>query len=486
MLMISYPATVESNSFSRLSPTLLLSLLLLQACFVTLLLLEQYTALLVAVGGTLFVPYYLQRTVNSIILLPIFLYMPIALMEGTGLQLSELGAILLIFSGFAAICLTDVEKRYTFPAFIPIMFMLLGSVFSLKNARAPIAGLLLFFKHIEAFVVVYFVVVNFLHEKRDFRRILWAIAWGGVMAGIHGILRFQLGLETRVFALHGGMYGGFIGMAIISAIALTWAEPRVYMRYMLWAMLPVMVMALLLSQTRAWTFGTLFAVLLIVFLHGAKSGKFKIVFGLAVIGGIIVWLIQNGLFGMISSGSLEGAAGKALQTGLLESDDKAKLLSGLMRPIVWWYGFKAYQQFPLLGVGLGNLRFRNMFTGELGWPDDEDAGFVDNQYFNVLFETGILGAIGWIWLIVLIYRRLKNLKQIANDKEWQATAYALIGILVLWAIGGLFWVLDYAHESTVMLAFLFAMVMAAERSCRHTPTNSSSLPHGRDPSRTVV
>lgn len=485
--MSSFLLTTESKNSHQLSPRVMLGLLLLQSCLVMLLLLEQYAGLLVAMGITVLIPYYLQRMTNSIILLPLFLYMPISLIDGMGgLQLSELGVILFIFSGFATLCLSNVEKPYIFPALAPIMLMILAGLLSLKNARAPVAGFVLLLKHIEAFVVVYFFVVNFLYEKKDFRRILWAIAWGGVMAGIHGILRFQLGIETRVFALHGGMYGGFLGMAVISAITLSWSEQSIIMRSMLWAMLPVMIVALLLSQTRAWTFGTLLAVLLIVYLRGAKFGKFKIVFGLALIIGTVVWLVQNGLLGLISSGSLEGAAGKALQTGLLASDDKGKLLSGLMRPIVWWYGFKAYQPFPLFGIGLGNLRFRNMFTGELGWPDDEDAGFVDNHYFNILFETGIIGALGWIWLMILIYRRLKSLKQSAIDRDWQTIVYALLGALVLWAVGGFFWVLDYAHESTMMIAFLFAMVIAAERSCRLTQSTSSTLLDERAPSRTTA
>jgi O-antigen ligase len=355
------------------------------------------------------------------------------------------------------------EKQYVFPAQWPIVLMIFAGFLSLANARYPGVSMILILKHIEAFIVVYFIVVNFLETKEDIQRVVVVTAVAGFLAAIYGIMRFSAGLESRVFGMHGGGYGAFIGASIICAVSIIFFSRRTVMRFVLLCMLPFLTLALLLSQTRAWTFGTLLALLVIFYVHSGKSNKMKLVVGLGALAALVLWLVQSGLFGFATTGSLEDATGKALQTGLLASDDKGKYLSGIVRLFIWWHGFNIYLQYPILGFGIGNLRFRNMFTGELGPADDPEMGFVDNHYLNVLFETGILGAIAWIWLMILVYRQYKALLHYSEDADWRSIAYALIGSLIVWAFGGIFWGLDHVHESTVMLAFLIGLVFAAGR-----------------------
>ncbi len=449
-----------------------MGLAIVQGGLLSLLLMEEYAALGILVAALILMPVMLRRTAHAVIFLPLFLYTPVHLPEGIGLQISEAAVLLLAFSAVGSVLVSPVDRKYVFPALAPIALIILGGLLSIKNARFPGVSLVILLKHVEAFVVVYFITVNFVSKKEDLRSVILAIAFGGLLAAGYGILRFSQGLEARVFALHGGLYGAFIGTAVIAALSMIFFGRRSAMRYVLLMMLPFMILALLLSQTRAWTFGTLLALSVMIFSNAEKSRRLKLIFGVTLLAVAIVWLAQTGVFGLASSGSVEGATQKALQTGVMASDDKGKLLSSLLRIVNWWHGLNIYLQHPILGFGIGNLRFRNMVTGELGPADDENMGFVDNHYLNALYETGILGAVGWIALMIMIYRECRKLSRAVTEADERAMAYAIMSSLVLWAVGGMFWTLNNVHESTVMLAFLIGLLFASSRITHRAPVAS--------------
>jgi O-antigen ligase len=465
--MISTP--LDRAPFVALSLRQWMGLAIVQGGLLSLLFMEAYAALAILAAALILMPVMLGRTAHAVILLPLFLYAPIHLPEGMGLQISEAAVLLLMLSAVGGLLTGPVDRKYVFPALAPIALIIIGGLLSINNARFPVVSGIILLKHVEAFVVVYFITVNFVNKKEDLRSVILAIAFGGLLAAAYGILRFSQGLEARVFALHGGLYGAFIGTAVIAALSMIFFGRRSALRYVLLMMLPVMILALLLSQTRAWTFGTLLALSVMIFSNAAKSRRLKLIFGVTLLAVVIVWLVQTGVFGLASSGAVEGATQKALQTGVMTSDDKGKLLSSLLRLVNWWHGLNIYVQHPILGFGIGNLRFRNMVTGELGPADEENMGFVDNHYLNALYETGILGAVGWIALMIMIYRECRKLSNAVTEADERAIAYAIMGALVLWSVGGMFWTLNNVHESTVMLAFLIGLLFASRRIIHRAP-----------------
>ena len=178
---------------------------------------------------------------------------------------------------------------------------------------------------------------------------------------------------------------------------------------------------------------------------------------------IVLWFVQSGLFGFAGETAIEGATEKAFHFGLTESQNRGKYISSLMRLLLWWYGLNIYLQYPLLGMGWGNLRFKNMFTGELASPYEWGTGYMDNHYLNVLYETGPLGLIAWIWLMVIVYRHAKLLHRMAPPGDWRAMSRGLIGSLIIFAFGGIFWALTNVHETTVTWPLLMALMFACAR-----------------------
>jgi len=123
-------------------------------------------------------------------------------------------------------------------------------------------------------------------------------------------------------------------------------------------------------------------------------------------------------------------------------------------------------QNPILGFGIGNLRFRSAFTGELGPPSDPHVGYVDNHWLNVLYETGILGIIGWIGLAVVIYRTCRAFPRKSGSNEIQIARLSLTGAMIVLFVGSMFWTLTVVHEMTVFLAFLIGLLISTHRLYR--------------------
>lgn len=434
-----------------------------QSAFLIPILLEQYLLAVLLLAGLVAIALMFNSLQSGLVLLPFFIYTPIAIRPLFGIQLSELAVLLLFLSFVGTSLLSSSEFRFSVPAIGPVILILLAALFSMLNASYPKASIINILKYLEAFVFILYVTVNFVQTREWLIRILSAVVLAGFSAAVLGLVRFSSGLEFRIFGLLGGGFGAFVGISVVCALSMVlFLRPR-WTKWVYLGVLPPMIVALLLSQSRAWIASTLIATLFLLFWFvRAKKRVMPVVILTLILAFALTWFFSTGFLGSTSRSDLERAVGKSLQTGLSKSDDVLKYVSFLMRLSLWSRGFDLYLDHPVLGFGIGNLRFRNMMTGELGDPGDPDVGYVDNHYLNVLYETGVLGAIGWLWLMVVIYRRLTVSLQLSSEPEWRAVLLAIAGSLIILFLGGFFWVLTVVHEMTVMVAFLLGLALAAD------------------------
>ena len=178
---------------------------------------------------------------------------------------------------------------------------------------------------------------------------------------------------------------------------------------------------------------------------------------------LLIVFFQLNIFGSNSLSTVSYATSQAFETGLGPSDSLGKYVSSLLRVVVWWHGWQWYSNYPILGVGLGNMRFQNMIMGIPGPPNDDEMGFVDNQYLHIWFETGLLGVLGWGWFIWLIFQTGRYLIRHMSSHVESEIIYAVIGMLLLWAYGGMFWVLTSTFESFAMLGLFLGLLFSMKK-----------------------
>jgi len=397
---------------------------------------------------------------NGIVFFPLFLYEPIT--GPAGFQFSEI-FVLLFFVVTLMTTLIEKQKRIVrFPLLIVFLLIIVSYILSLIKATYIVPGLKYLVRTIEA-IFVFYIVYNYIYKLKYIKNILIGVVVAGVIASLHGIYQFYtgtgniMGFERRIFGLQGGGYGAFIGTSIICALSLIlYSTYAPFIKSLLVLCVPILGVALILHQTRAWYLSTFLAILFLL-LKFKRKRKSYIFILLSIFVTFILLLLKTNLFGILPENLFQYAQKTAFQVGLPAEQSKGKLLSVLSRLYLWWKGFQLFKTSPIFGFGLGNLRFKNMLTGELGDPTNPRCGFIDNQYLNILYETGIIGGICWFILIFRTFSTAKKLLAITREPDWQSIAFALIGSLIVFFVGGFFWCITVTHEMIVFLFFLLGL-----------------------------
>jgi O-antigen ligase len=219
--------------------------------------------------------------------------------------------------------------------------------------------------------------------------------------------------------------------------------------------MPFSGLALILSQTRAWI-GALFIVVLFLLIWTKQSSLKKILLIMGIMMGIVFLVGMINLLGVIDMKYFMKAFEGAFRYGSGEKHSTQDLAI-YMRLNVWRMAIQHFLEHPFFGIGIGNLRFSNYLTGQLGNPI-EGMGYVDNQYIQAFTETGIVGGIAWI---VLMYRSIRiGLQSMSKSvgSMLQAPATGFLGSFLIFAIGSLFWVVTPQHESFALMVLYSGML----------------------------
>jgi hypothetical protein len=122
-------------------------------------------------------------------------------------------------------------------------------------------------------------------------------------------------------------------------------------------------------------------------------------------------------------------------------------------------------QRPLLGEGYG--------TRVVDGPEP-NALILDDQWLDILLETGLAGAFAWLWLFTDFIRRLgRRAKQDPSAEGWLLTA--LVAAVSAYAVG----MLTYDAMSFIQVTFLFFIMLglgAAALSNRDAETERAGIP----------
>lgn len=121
-----------------------------------------------------------------------------------------------------------------------------------------------------------------------------------------------------------------------------------------------------------------------------------------------------------------------------------------------------YWQRPLVGEGFGTR------VVDLGRAN---ALILDDQWLTTLLETGIFGAVAWLWVIVRSCRRLGRASR-ADDSERGFLYAALAASIVAFGVG----MLTYDAFSFIQVTLLFFILLALGAALLQAPREASHAP----------
>ena len=119
-----------------------------------------------------------------------------------------------------------------------------------------------------------------------------------------------------------------------------------------------------------------------------------------------------------------------------------------------------WSQQPVLGQG-----YSTRITGR----ENPNAQILDDQWLKTLLETGLVGAIGWLWLLIAFIRRTgRHAKRDLSDYGWLLGA--ICASVLAFAVGMVF----YDAFSFIQVTFLFYILLGLGAALLKLPEGQRS------------
>jgi len=336
------------------------------------------------------------------------------------IRLEDILLTIVIFSWIAKV---SIEKELTLfrktPLNIPIILYLLVCILATsinilqKNSRIiPAKSFFNILKYMEYFFL-FFMVSNFLKEKKQIKKFLYLFLFVGLIISLYGIYSSgKYGRATAPFEGEIGepnTLGGYflLLLGIISGWFLYSDEK--YERFILGGLAFIMIVPFLFTLSRAsyMAFPFMFLTLFLT-----KKRKMFLIF-------LLFFIISFSLIGLPSKVrdriryTFTGEKGypEQVKIGKITFDPSASA-----RVISWRESVSAWKEKPFFGYGVEGLRF------------------IDGQYVKVLVETGIFGIITFLFLLFSIFKSIWGKFKNPADLFYEGVSLGLlasfIGLLV--------------------------------------------------------
>ncbi len=262
------------------------------------------------------------------------------------------------------------------------------------------------------YALIFFLVINNIKSKVQLKKLILTIVIVAFCLSIFGIIQkafwngkiywfreLRYGGTPFGSYVNRNHYAGFMVMAIplaLSAIAITKSiNKKIILSYM--ALIMASTIFISLSRGGMLAFLGSFLFILLSFLFH-KTLKKHISFIIMLLMGIVIFILYLQLFSVVAD-------------RLLTVIDPDELLSQ-KRFLVWKDSLNIVSDFPLLGSGLGTFRY--IFPKYKTFYNRLIFQYPENDYLQLLTETGIIGFLIIIWGLLAFL--IASFKLMAKNK----------------------------------------------------------------------
>ncbi len=336
--------------------------------------------------------------------------------------------------------------------YVPIAVIVLSASLSLFVSIAPLTTLAELAKWLEVLITAVLTVTICLEDRSVRWPVIGVLATAGIQAAI-GIYQFFGGsgaanlwiLNYQYFRAFGTFgqpnpFGACLGLAL--PLAIGWLYTRYLNRAMrfsagtgaLFGLVVLLIGGLIASWSRgAWAGAAAAVGLMIVFAPRRLAVGLAIGGGVALIGGaaLISGVIPASVQARIGDFTADLSGFQDVRGQVITAANYAVL----ERLAHWQAGLAMADAHPWLGVGFGAYEAAYPDYRLMNWPFP--LGHAHNYYINLLAETGIVGASGYIvawiaivWLTVRLLVRLEGTRR--------GLALGLLGAWTYLAVHSLF------------------------------------------------
>ncbi|EKD57095.1 MAG: O-antigen polymerase [uncultured bacterium] len=317
-------------------------------------------------------------------------------------------------------------------------------------------------------------VYNLIDSKEKLQKIIRIIFYSSLVVGIFAIWQFLgdlAGLPTYLTGLRDAYTKHVFGFPRVQAFS---NEPLYLANFLLlplglsislflgkiypikksifFTLIIILILSLSLTVARSGYIGFIVMLLIILFV------KFKKVFttkNILIISSIII-IACGGTYWFLSrseTGSLDRFITRITLQDISQGDSTIGRINTYERALSYW------QESPLIGIGIGNYAMRSKDYP----PADEmkDWDIVNNEYIEILTETGVLGLASFIIIFMVLLWRSVLAYYRTNDELIKSIILGLSAALVAVLI-------QYNFFSTLYIVYfwvLVALIVATQNLC---------------------
>ena len=310
------------------------------------------------------------------------------------------------------------------------------------------------FKYLTFLMVFYISAMEI--KTPEIQKLLWFFVAGSVVCGLDGIWKFYWKIEDRITSFSGYfmIFGGLLMCALLIQVYFLTKNPR---KPLYWACALVLLTALLLNQTRgAWI-------------------------GFAVGFLVLAWFQNRRL---VLAGLLVALAGFFLLPS--EIQNRVKSIGDWQdqpRQQIWATGIKIIKDYPIVGIGQGNLsdlypQYRVPGIGEANQPH------LHNNFLQIQVQNGIFGSAAYLFLIfAFFYSAWRYQPPSEEAAELNRLLACLFGAALVWGLTEYTFSHQFMYFQTFLLGLQCGLWNQASALPTLAPKKKIKTRPGRIPSR---
>jgi O-antigen ligase/Tfp pilus assembly protein PilF len=368
----------------------------------------------------------------------------------------------------------------------PVLAFITICVLSLFWSDSPMVSLL----ELPLFLtgpILYFIVVNNIHNDHQINRILNILLIIGGLFGVYGIFQY-LGIDfsfwkanigrQQVFGLFGNVnyFAEYLIVLLPVAISLFFVcRNKMYKIFLLGGIL-AMGGSLILTFTRGsyLAIGTSLIFMFLLYLVSRGKGFIKENKKIFIIIMAFIILITF-LFAIPNPLNKSGTVISKIK-GRISISQFTKDPSLKRREATWKFTIMMIKNHPLLGSGIGTFKYNSLNYQARFFDQGENrhlypygiADKVHNEYLQLGAEIGMLGLGIFFWLIITYFNYgIKFLKRI-KDKDKQGIIIGLMGGVVAVLVDAIFGFPIHLPATLVLFWLFIGLVTSLNHSGNHS------------------
>lgn len=376
-------------------------------------------------------------------------------------------ALLCFFSMFLKKCSSgDKEWKLDIVGFALILFMIIILICSLTSVVRENSLGICFLQF--ALLSFYFTIINTVKTKQQLYSLLSVFVISGLLVAAYGIIQYVFGLDMdkqvwvdeemftdikmRAFSTleNPNVLGEYLLLVIPVSIAFMWSNKKFWTKFAYFAISAVLLLCLILTMSRGCWVGLLLAAAIFITFVDGRCWSLALL-ALFILPSVLPASVLNRF---LSIGNLGDT-------------------SSSYRLFIYLGTIQMLQDFWLVGIGPGSQAF-NMVYPRYSYPGI-NAPHAHNIYLQQTAETGILGLVALLFVIIAFFRQMAHSANTLEKKSAdRVMCVAIAAGVAAFLLQGAFDYIFYNYRVYMM----FWMVMAFGMCLSYTKSEQKKEAEG--------